>query len=112
MKHEHKKVGSERDLSEAERYAWDKIINNLVKYFGTAEGIDFYERFVDLMSRIESQSITRSLSETESRALVFIRKEHQQGRSPSVRVVAKVFGYKSSRSGHRIVSKLKERGLL
>ena len=112
MKHEHKKVSSERDLSETEKRAWDKIIESLTKYFDTAEGEDFYEQFTVLMSRIKDQCITRSLSEAESRALVFIHKERARGHSPSMRMVAKALGYRSSRTGHRIVTKLKGKGLI
>ena len=112
MKHEHKRISPERDLSETEKQLWDKIIENLAEYFNTTEGDDFYERFATLMTRIKEQSIARSLSETESRALVFICKESARGRAPSVRMVAKALGYKSSRSGHRIICKLKGLGLI
>ncbi len=112
MKHKHQKDESDSELSEIEKRAWDKIINNLVEYFNTENGTEFYERFADLMSRVEDQSVARSLSDVEHRALVFIQKERKQGRSPSVRTVSKTLGFRSSRSGHRIVSKLKDRGLI
>ncbi len=53
MKHEHKRISPERDLSETEKQVWDKIIENLAEYFNTTEGDDFYERFATLMTRIK-----------------------------------------------------------
>ncbi len=106
MKHEYQKGSLGHDLSEAEKQVWDKIIENLAEYFNTTEGEDFYERFIELMSRIKIQSTARSLPDAEKRALAFIQKEYARGSSPSVRAVAKAAGYRSSRTGHRIIHKL------
>src|SRR5260221_5585028 len=50
------------------------------------------------------------LSEQESRALTFIRRSLKAGRSPSVRQVCRELGFRSSRSGLRVIDKLKAKG--
>ena len=99
-------------LSDEQKQAWDHIIETLWKYFETPEGEEFYERFIGLMSQIQEAQRNRGLSDTENRALVFIRKELKRGHSPTVREVTKALGFRSSRSGHRVVCGLKEKGCI
>ena len=104
--------GLNKGLSGEQKQAWDHIIETLWKYFETPEGEEFYERFTALMLRIQEAQRNRGISDTESKALAFIRKELKRGHSPTVREVAKALGFRSSRSGYRIVRALKESHLL
>jgi hypothetical protein len=51
-------------------------------------------------------------TEQEWKALRFLDAEIRQGRSPSVRQVAKAVGFKSSRSGYKLLKRLITKGLV
>jgi len=52
------------------------------------------------------------LSNQETNAFVFIRRALRDGHSPSVREVCRELGFRSSRSGLRLVNKLMAKGLV
>jgi len=49
-------------------------------------------------------------NEQEQKALGFINSELKQGRSPTVRGIAKASGFRSSRTGHRLLKSLIAKG--
>jgi SOS-response transcriptional repressor LexA len=51
-------------------------------------------------------------TEQEQKALDFIGSEIQQGRSPSIRNLSKIIGFRSSRSGFRLLNRLIDRGFI
>lgn len=98
-------------LSDEHKRNWDQIIETLWKYFETSEGEEFYERFIKVFSPRKPELPLIILSDNETKALHFIRKELKCGHSPTVREVAKALGFRSSRSGYRVVCLLKNKGL-
>jgi hypothetical protein len=51
-------------------------------------------------------------TESEMKALTFLQKETGGGKSPSIRDLSKVMGFRSSRSGFRLLHALMSKGLL
>jgi hypothetical protein len=107
----HHQSDSNEGLSDEQKRSWDQILETLGKYFETEEGIEFYERFIEVFSRTPQLPLI-ILSPNETKAFHFIRKELRQGHSPSVREVTKALGFRSSRTGHKIVSSLKTKGVV
>ena len=101
-------------LSDEQKQAWDHIIETLWKYFETPEGEEFYERFTAVFQKIHHKLELPLivLSPNETKAYYFICKELKRGHSPTVREVAKALGFRSSRSGHRVVCMLRKKGLV
>ncbi len=67
-------------------------------------------RLFSTLSTSEPETVDIQPTVQEQKALDFIKSEIVQGRSPSVRGVAKAVGFKSSRSGHRLLRRLIARG--
>jgi len=90
------------------------MLLNLTAYLDTPEGIETSERLESLFSKIplEDKAVPPMLSDPETRALTFIQRELRKGHSPSTREVARAIGRRSSRSGHRVITNLLQKGLI
>lgn len=95
----------------------DAALGELAVYLSSPEGETWLSEFESIINRIQTRSKFTAnpeilLTPKEEKALAFIRSEHEVGRSPGVRKIAKAAGFKSSRSGLRLLRVLKDRGLL
>ncbi len=101
------KKDSAKPLTRKQKQQWDHIIETLQEYLTTAEGLALYERMENLFARIHrSKQELPKLTIQEERALNFIRRKLNQGRSPSVREIGRALGLRSSRSAFRIIQRL------
>jgi LexA DNA binding domain len=103
--------GAEGELSDEQKRAWDRIIEKLGDYLETEEGIEFYERFVAVFQKTPPLHVI-ILTPNETKALHYIRREKRRGHSPSVREVAKALGFRSSRTGFKIMRLLRGKGVV
>lgn len=95
----------------------DVVLNKPAVYLNSQEGQASFTDFESLMQRIQTRSEFEvvpevSLTSKEAKALAFIQSERKEGRSPGVRNIAQAGGFKSSRSGLRLVRSLQDKGVL
>lgn len=102
------------ELTDEQKRVWEGIIENLAEYFKTPEGEAFYESFSALMTRINKNIREREvgLTKNEEQAMIYIRRKQSYGHIPTVREVTKYLGYRSSRTGHKILCSLKAKGFI
>jgi len=67
-------------------------------------GIDLLNLFSVLATPMEGM-IRNKLNDHEFKALMFLKTEIDQNRSPSVRQLSKAMGLRSSRSGHKLIDR-------
>lgn len=72
-------------------------------------GINLLKLFAMLFTP-EEKSAGNQPTEQEQKALTFLQDEMSQGRSPSIRDLSKVMGFRSSRSGFRLLNLLIAKG--
>ena len=72
-------------------------------------GVNLLQIF-KLLTRRPLEKNRPPLTEQESTALAFIRHEQDHGRTPSTRSLARTMGFRSSRSGHRMIETLVSKG--
>lgn len=114
MKTTNHQVCEEKGLTDEQKCSWDSMIDNLVRYFNTPEGEVFYENFTAVMTRINENIKERKadLTKDQERALAYIKRKQKGGHMPTVREVTKHLGYRSSRTGYRILCQLNVKGLI
>src|ERR1700682_910505 len=89
----------EQVSGESEKHrALDRMIENLIAYCRTEEGIELTDRVGELLDRIKRIEPI-PLNAKEAQAIAFIRGELRKGYNPSVRSIAAALGFRSSRSG-------------
>jgi LexA DNA binding domain len=105
---------SEKPLTKAHKRALDQILESVQSFLMTAEGQETMDRLESIMKGIHERHMRKMpvLSPTEAVALQFIVDEQRRGRFPSVREVAKAIGFRSSRSGHRVMQNLADKGVI
>ena len=74
-------------------------------------GIDLLKLF-DVLLTPEAKPAGNQPAEQEQKALAFLQDKISQGRSPSIRDLCKAMGFKSSRSGFRLLNMLMAKGWL
>lgn len=105
-------------LSNESTMPWfDAAMANLATYLRSPEGERWFSDFESLVERIQTPSKFEigpeiSLTPAEEKALAFIRSEHEKGHLPGVRKIAEAAGFKSSRSGLRLLRSLRAKRLL
>lgn len=95
----------------------DTMLNVLAIILGTPEGERQFVEFESVMQRIQARKEAEAipdipLTPNEKKALAFIRGQLTEGRLPGVRKIAKAAGFKSSRSGLKLLRSLKDKGLI
>jgi len=75
-------------------------------------GVNLLRLFDVLVTSPAESTPQLKLSPEESKALEYIKGEIEQHRSPSVRDLSKAMGFRSSRSGFRLLKRLIERGVV
>lgn len=113
----HMAKGKSLPSNEAAMPWFDAAMEDLATYLRSSEGERWFSDLESLMERIQTRSKFQAISEVsltqaEARALEFVRNEHAEGRSPGVRKIAKAAGFKSSRSGLKLLRSLEGKGLL
>lgn len=111
MNHTQCRSGADEELSDEQKRTWDQIIEKLLDYFRTDEGTEFYKQFVAVFQKAPQLPMV-ILTPNETKALHYIRKKQQRGHSPSVREVTRTIGLRSSRSGHKIITSLRSKGII
>jgi hypothetical protein len=93
------------------------MLYNLAVILSTPEGRRQFAELESVMQRIQSRKDAEAvpdipLTPNEKKALVFIRSELKEARSPGVRKIAQAAGLGSSRSGAHLLSSLQNKGLV
>jgi len=68
-------------------------------------GVDLLRLF-SLLATPEVAPVGNRPDERELKALIFLRDEIAQGRSPSIRELSRTMGFRSSRSGYKLLKRL------
>jgi hypothetical protein len=113
-KHIHRRGGlgeGEMELDLDHQRALDDMIDRLVTYCLTPESTAMLARIEELLAVVKRNE-PLPLTNQEEKALAFIKKKLYRKESPSVRDVATALGFRSSRSGAKIVNNLIKKGLL
>jgi hypothetical protein len=103
---------SKQTLSEGHRRKFDSILSALLSYLSTEDGAGVFDQMQNLFIRIEERRTLELLTTQEMQALQFIRTELQFGRHLSVRKVTQALGFKSSRTGFRVIEALIRKNVL
>lgn len=93
------------------------MLYNLAVALTRPEGKQQLADLEALMQRIQSRREVEAipgiaLTPNEEKALEFIRGELKEGHFPGVRKIAQAVGFKSSRSGARLLQTLRSKGVL
>lgn len=72
-------------------------------------------RLLQLYKFLATPDVSRSaikMTESEARAVAFLQNANGNGNSPSIRNLCKAMGFRSSRSGFRLLNTLMSKGLV
>ncbi len=101
-----------QELSDEQKRELDHILETVQQFLATEEGKEAFDRLESISNSIQARQGIVELSSHERQALRFIQTEQGKGRNPSVRQISKSLGFRSSRTGHKILKSLRTKGVI
>ncbi len=100
------------ELSEEHKKELDHVLEAVQQFLSTEEGRVVFDRLESISNGIQARQGIVELSSHERQALRFIQTEQRKGCNPSVRQISKSLGFRSSRTGHKILKSLRTKGVI
>ena len=108
-------ITKEDELSSDKERTLERMLRKLFAYASTPEGSAELESISTVYAELKNKISLRlqsTLTQDEERALAFIERCRKEGGRASVRAVAAHLGFKSSRTGAKVVNRLREHGVI
>lgn len=99
-------------LTEKQKRGLDQMLVSLYAYFSTPEGTALAQELEAITERIYSRHRESRLTEVEHKAYYFIQGKLLAESSVSVREISRHLGFKSSRSGFKVVQSLIKKSII